>query len=848
MDKRLQENLVNTEHNYLAPFLWLHWEDDELIVKEIERIYESGIRSVCLESRTHEDFVRDGWWEDLDLIFTECRKRNMNVWILDDKHFPSGYANGVLEDKKELHPWGITEDHISVAGPVKDGCVIANGWFRSDEDELISVAALKHVPSEKRYTEIIDLTDNVSDGMLYFDLPEGMWQITFLTKTRSGIDPRFLPFCDKLNVEATKLFIQEVYQPHYDRYKEFFGNTFMGFFSDEPGFKNNSLWSWRAPQFGLEFEHHPWGECVLNRLKEKYGDKARSLLTGLWFDIDGVSADIRYDFMDIVTDEYRKCFINPLADWCHDHGVMYIGHIIEDNNLHAATCNGPGHYFRSLDHQDMSGIDVVLHQIVPGLTECSNTGPVSYRHMNNDFFHYYLAKLGSSFAHIDPLKQGRAMCEIFGAYGWAEGTKIMKYLMDHMLVRGINYYVPHAFSPKLNDPDCPPNFYDSGRNPEYRYFKYNMEYLNRMCHILGGGALHVSDCAVLYDAENRWINGDFLPLEKIGKVLYDNLLDYDVVPSDYIGKIDSEGKLNGEKYNVLLVPYSTSMSSDVIKMLGSVNTRVVFVTADNAQFSLPFEHVAISELVEFMNTSGYRHVSSDYSGIYLRYIHLVRDGAHICMFSNEDINNTISAKLNLDFFTGGDYIEYDAFANKAVKKSSDGAVEINLEPYNSTVLIFGDCSYELTDEYKSIEIVDEKTLDGEYTISIARENNPEFEFYAKTDKLFNITGKTGIKDFSGHMKYEASFDIADKGQYILDLGTVGEAAEVFVNGKFSGKKQYPPYTFDISDEVVSGTNELTVIVSNHNGYSRRDVFSKFLLMESSGIAGPVVLKKYIKEK
>ena len=42
------------------------------------------------------------------------------------------------------------------------------------------------------------------------------------------------------------------------------------------------------------------------------------------------------------------------------------------------------------------------------------------------------------------------MCEIFGAYGWMEGTKLMKWLVDHMLVRGINWLVPHAFSPKIS--------------------------------------------------------------------------------------------------------------------------------------------------------------------------------------------------------------------------------------------------------------------------------------------------------------------------------------------------------------------------------------------------------------
>ncbi|MFR6327621.1 MAG: hypothetical protein ACLUOI_01455 [Eisenbergiella sp.] len=55
------------------------------------------------------------------------------------------------------------------------------------------------------------------------------------------------------------------------------------------------------------------------------------------------------------------------------------------------------------------------------------------------------------------------MCEIFGNYGWAEGAQTMKWLTDFMLVRGINVFVPHAFSPKdFPDPDCPPHFYAHG--------------------------------------------------------------------------------------------------------------------------------------------------------------------------------------------------------------------------------------------------------------------------------------------------------------------------------------------------------------------------------------------------
>ena len=61
----------------------------------------------------------------------------------------------------------------------------------------------------------------------------------------------------------------------------------------------------------------------------------------------------------------------------------------------------------------------------------------------------------------------------------------MKWLLDHMLVNGINYFVPHAFSMKdFPDPDCPPHFYARGMNPQFPYFKNLMEYCNRVSHFI----------------------------------------------------------------------------------------------------------------------------------------------------------------------------------------------------------------------------------------------------------------------------------------------------------------------------------------------------------------------------
>lgn len=141
---------------------------------------------------------------------------------------------------------------------------------------------------------------------------------------------------------------------------------------------------------------------------------------------------------------YRSCFDEQIGDWCRAHGVMHIGHVIEDKSCHTRLGQGAGHYFRAVAGQDMAGVDVVINQLAPGI----DRGRYSYFHgaWNMEFFTYALAKLGSSAARLDPKKQGRCMAEVFGALGWHEGLREMKWIADHMLVPGINCFTPHAFS------------------------------------------------------------------------------------------------------------------------------------------------------------------------------------------------------------------------------------------------------------------------------------------------------------------------------------------------------------------------------------------------------------------
>lgn len=96
MHQKIEKLLQNQEENYIFPFFWLHGEEEAVLRDYMKAIYESNIRAVCVESRPHPDFCGPGWWKDMDIILDEAHKRNMKVWILDDSHFPTGYANGAV--------------------------------------------------------------------------------------------------------------------------------------------------------------------------------------------------------------------------------------------------------------------------------------------------------------------------------------------------------------------------------------------------------------------------------------------------------------------------------------------------------------------------------------------------------------------------------------------------------------------------------------------------------------------------------------------------------------------------------------------------------------------------------
>ena len=527
--------------NHIFPFLWMRGKEESILRRELAQIRECGIKAVCLEARPHDDFCGPLWWRDMDIVLDEAQKYGMNVWILDDRHFPTGYANGGIEkhpERKKLYLACSTSDIFGKKGKhtldISRMLKPSIGYWdigkpvdyaERANNRLFAILALPFAGDDIFEEKVLDLTDSY-DGERFadFELPGGQWRIHVLytTRTDGGAD-NYINMIDK---ESAHTQIEGVYEAHYEKYGHLFGSVISGFFSDEPQFGNVTAYNFWDTQIGRCRMQLPWSAELEERLRAVY-EPLGGLACWLPFlftesDSRMMRTKIRQDYMDQVSLLYKQNFSDAVGDWCAAHGVEYIGHVVEDNGLHSRLGMGAAHYFRAMSGQHMAGIDDIGGQFFFGAANLHRKGMTD---TDGEFFHHVLGRLGASAGHLDPKKKGRTMAELFGAYGWNFGVRDMQYLLEHFLTKGINYLVPHAFSmAEYPDPDCPPHYYAGGNNPEFPYFARLMKYAERMCGLLSGGQ-HVPSCAVLYDAEGDW-NGDNLPMQKICRVLDEGEIDY----------------------------------------------------------------------------------------------------------------------------------------------------------------------------------------------------------------------------------------------------------------------------------------------------------------------------------
>lgn len=853
--------------NYLYPFFWQHGEAAEVLSSYVDKIYESGMRGFCVEARPHPDFLGEGWWHDLDLILGKAREKEMKVWILDDSHFPTGFANGKIRDcypqYKKIY---LDVRRYDVQGPMQGARIdlhLLKGrpWEKPDDSiKVLGVFMAKRISQEteegdpilaETLTEITGQME-MEKRLLTLDIPKGAYSIFCVFETEKRGEEITKDYLNPLVKEATQVLLDEVYEPHYEHYKEDFGKTIQGFFSDEPRLGNVKG---TDACIGKKEMVLPWRPGL-----EKELDFDCKYLPLLWIKADGMERDIRFRYMDLITRLYEQNFTGVLADWCNKHGVWYLGHNIEDNGSHSRLGYGTGHFFRGQAGMDLAGVDVIGGQVMPGMNYHHDA--FSSGGSNGEFYHYALAKLAVSAAHLEPKKQGRAMCEAFGAYGWSEGLKTMKWIADNLMIRGINYMVPHAFNPKeYADFDSPPHFYAHGHNPQFRYFHILSDYMNRTMEQFRGGK-YPGKIGLFYPAEQEWA-GEAMPIEKPARELTVHQISFDIVTRDYLQRAEvSSGAytISGQRMEVLVIPYGEAFPADSAKKaleLAKAGVKVYVVDGFPQEIVGGPKDNLIAEMKKscrLVNLKELGNVLQPYQAVGLKEAkpdlvvgEYIKNGQKKYMFFNESLDKSIHIYVKVKEKVNG--YRYDAFTGSynLLPKEPEGYL-LQLTPYESAIWIFTqealECGQETgqTGDWRCAPLPDKWKVNFSGSFSY-----PDMEESVATEQLCCIQNLEGWEDKAGTVSFAGMLELEQEpAEAMLDLGNVYETAEVFVNGVSTGVRLCKPYQFEISGRLRKGENEIRIEVTNTLGTANRCPLGHYMVIEPFGVEGPVSLK--VKER
>lgn len=156
------------------------------------------------------------------------------------------------------------------------------------------------------------------------------------------------------------------------------------------------------------------------------------------------------------------------------------------------------------------------------------------------------------------------------------------------------------------------------------------------------------------------------------------------------------------------------------------------------------------------------------------------------------------------------------------------------------------------------------TLSGPWEISFPAGMGAPEKIITDSLKSWTVNGNEGVKYFSGTALYTKTFEaskswLKDRTKLILDLGKVGDIAEVSINGTALGILWKAPFQADITGLLRKGTNKLEIKITNEwtnrlAGDQKASPGNKVLNstlfvfpgrnLNDSGLLGPVTILEY----
>jgi len=783
--------------------IWGGQQTKEHILAQLDQLHANGA-SVIMLNASHglqPKYLSPEYMELVKLLVTECKKRGMKVWLEDEGGYPSGFAAGLISEKyPKLAMQAIVSDarYTVAAGqtltiPVPPDTLGILAYNR--------MAGCKVIPVP-------------SDGQLQWTAPDpGNSLVVFVRHVYRSSPTRYADradgtndkdslysLIDYLDPDATRAFIASIHEAYGKVVGDEFGKTILGFRGDEPDYT------------GII----PWTPKLLETFRKLKGYDLLPYIPQ-FFEPDFTPEVLRAkaDYWDVWSGMFRDNFFKVQADWCWAHGMEYMVHLNHEElmfnpALAEDMVRNEGSFFRDMHYVGVPGVDN-LNQIGPGTIA--------------DF-----PKLAASCGHVF----GRP--QVWNEEG-GELLQSGKFIADYNYVHGMNFLqirgMDEAPRPALM------------LNPASAMAGY----VNRSSYLLANGR-PAAQVALYHPTDSMWLGdkeADDVTVRLVTELM-EHQIDFDHIDLDGLSSVVvPEGgafrNLSGQLYRAVIVPTSTAIDARILSRLrafAAAGGKVVFVgrtpslvidrtflhpedgAPDLSFATLEPKPELTDRVVAALPPPDVKLDSPCPHLLYTR--RSLKDGDVYYFF-----NESADTQSRVATLAGTGVVQvWDATSGTihplAGVAAATGSVDVPLQlgPYEARFIVIGPAPDGMASALPSLPtaaVVANLAADWAVT-----QGDKHLATQLKSWDDLGVGGPDAAAAY--HQEFVVPGALPSGKRLYLDLGYVHEFASISINGKDMEARAWPPYVWDVTDAVKSGTNTLDVRVQVPTPAGRRNFFGR----------------------
>jgi hypothetical protein len=553
---------------------------------ETERLKSYGIGGIQQSVAWNKKYLEDEEaWQKLATDIQKAKNAGLQVWIHDEKGYPSGAAGGlVVRDHPEFENTGLVRIVRQGLGKKKTQFELPDSieFFRATICPVMNGETVLKLSKEITFGKGIVKTE----GM------EGSWQISVFglkildkdTQAQSTITQfgQTGHYPNLLNKDANQRFINLTHQAYANNIQNINRKVDV-FYTGEP---NLMTTYWKYDGSNARNVYIPWEIKLPVQFKKQHGYDLIPFLDAMFEGNTAETKIVRLHFYQTIAEMFTSNYVKPITEWCEKNGVRSLGHLLLEEYM-ALHVIYYGNMMKALRNFNIPACDIPIPK----------NDSVTWEFWMPKFISSaaYLENKPMVTALLDPIIGGNGRNNLSPEMNRLKKTVNMAYLCG---VNQISTYIPYE---KYSATD---------------YYQFN-QYIGRLSVMLRG-AKNEASIAMYYPIETFQANYVVSPepwnkiirkyeylqkiLDRMASGMLKNGLDFNYLTADAIlnGKIKNGYlEVGSHCYYSIVMPHVEVIPLKVLKKLvecSKAGVNILWVDAIPSLGISNYEHQQIKKL------------------------------------------------------------------------------------------------------------------------------------------------------------------------------------------------------------------------------------------------------------